>query len=319
MNSRWMHYRLGACLLEESPAPAPEVRATPGGLPERVDLRAHCSPVEDQGRVGSCAANAVVGAMEYHQSRKGESVTDLSRLYVYYNARALAGRENEDCGTFIHHVMAAVLAHGACPESMWPYIEAMWPMRPAEPCFQAAMGFEAVQYARTPLGPDCKSVLAAGLPVVFGASLPEAWMRSAGDHENRLRTPDGDWPAPGGGHAMLIVGYDDLMGSRIIRNTWGAYWGDGGYAYVDYEVIQSYSHPFAFWTIGAVESQPGLVLTGMPAQEARSNHAATAARDVGAALSALKQDVRSGLEQDLDAKRRGIRERLRGPGAGGGY
>ena len=92
---------------------AQPLRYQAGGLPERVDLRAFCSPIEDQGQVGSCAANAVVGAMEYHMRRAEAPMTDLSRLFVYYNARALANKEGEDCGTYIHHVMASVLAHGA--------------------------------------------------------------------------------------------------------------------------------------------------------------------------------------------------------------
>ena len=34
-------------------------------LPPRVDLRANCSPVEDQGNIGSCTGNAIASVIEY--------------------------------------------------------------------------------------------------------------------------------------------------------------------------------------------------------------------------------------------------------------
>ncbi len=319
MPSSWSDYRLGGCLIEDTPMPAPSLDATPTGLPGRVDLRAYCSPVEDQGRIGSCAANAVVGAMEYHQRRAGEPLTDLSRLFVYYNARALAGRENEDAGTLIHHAMAAVLAHGACPERLWPYQEAMWAMRPHPGCYQAATTHEAVQYARTPLGPVCKAALAAGLPIVFGAFLPQDWMYAAGnDGAGRVRAT-GDWPQPGGGHAMLIVGYDDVEGTWIIRNSWGTQWGDNGHLHVDYAALAHYSFPHSYWTIGAIESQASLRMSGPPIGQAQKQIEHSAALSVTEALSAAKVRLRSQLEDDHSRMKSDIRSRLRGPGAGGGY
>ena len=37
------------------------------------------------------------------------------------------------------------------------------------------------------------------------------------------------------GHMMSIVGYNDDKKYFIIRNSWGEYWGDNGYFYIDYE------------------------------------------------------------------------------------
>ncbi len=36
-------------------------------IPISVDLRAWCSPVENQGALGSCTANAGVGIIEYYE------------------------------------------------------------------------------------------------------------------------------------------------------------------------------------------------------------------------------------------------------------
>lgn len=312
-------YRLGGCLFEDTPVAAPELsvtRASP--FPDRVDLRALCSPVEDQGDIGSCAANAVIGAMEYHQRRTQQDLTDLSRLFVYYNARKLADNEPNDSGTFIHHAMAAVMAYGVCPEQMWPYQKAMWATRPTQSCYEAALEHEAVSYARTPLGPACKAALVMGLPVVFGACLPAPMLQVEAALTGRVRTPVGGWPAPGGGHAMLVVGYDDADGSWLIRNSWGPAWGENGYARVSYDVMARYGIPTQFWVIGEIAQHAGVKVSGASLAMSQEAVRAAAPAQMGAVMSRT-QGLRSKLESDLSDAKEGFRRRLRGPGAGGGY
>jgi C1A family cysteine protease len=63
------------------------IAAPPKKLPSQVDLRTGCSRVEDQGQLGSCTANALVGNLEFLEKKAGRRVTNLSRLFVYYNER----------------------------------------------------------------------------------------------------------------------------------------------------------------------------------------------------------------------------------------
>ncbi len=319
MKRNFDDYKLGGCLFEETPVAAPELSSAHSALPERIDLRGLCTPVEDQGSIGSCAANAVVGAMEYHQRLSEQPLTDLSRLFVYYNARKLADREAEDSGTFIHHAMASVMAFGACPERMWPYQKAMWATRPTDSCYEAALDFEAVSYARTPLGPACKAAVAEGLPVVFGACLPASMIQVEAGITGRISLPAGGWPQPGGGHAMLIVGYDDADGTWLIRNSWGADWGEGGYARVPYQVMERYGMPTQFWVIGRIESAQGVRVSGTTVQASQEAIRSAAPAQAQNALAHLRGSLRHKLETDLAAAKAGFRERLRGPGAGGGY
>jgi len=172
--------RIDGCLEEASAST--DFRAVPrlSLLPHLVDLRDHCSPVEDQGRVGSCVANAVVGAME-HQHRKGGRVAvDLSRMFVYFNARRMRGGEQQDRGTTIAAGMAAFLAFGAPPESRWPYDPSLVTKVPGADVFQQALEYVPAEYARVDGFEHVQGALARGYPVVFSASIPERCYQEAG-------------------------------------------------------------------------------------------------------------------------------------------
>ncbi len=57
--------------------------ARAAALPPAVDLRPWCSPVEDQGALGSCTAHAGVGIIEYYERKAFGRHTDASRLFLY--------------------------------------------------------------------------------------------------------------------------------------------------------------------------------------------------------------------------------------------
>lgn len=320
MSLSYQDYKLGACVRTSDDVVVPKLEiSVHERMPSRIDLRAHCTPIEDQGTIGSCTANAVVGALEYHQVVAGQSVVDLSRLFVYYNARRLGETEKEDAGATINHVMAATLAYGACPEHMWPYQKAMWKTRPTDDCYKAARQYGAVHFARTVLGPDCKAAIAAGLPVVFGISLPGQMLMVEGAKTGRIQKPVGGWLEGGGGHAMLIVGYDDSLNAWLVRNSWGTAYGEQGHVWIDYEVMAHYAWPSEYWTIGEIEKRPNFRLTGATQEEAVAAATASAPTDMAHFMAQVKRGISRDLEENLLSTKKSIRDRLRGPGAGGGY
>lgn len=313
MSNKWNDYSLGGCLFESVPKPAPVLSAPTVTLPERIDLRIHCPPVEDQLTTNSCVANAVIGALELHQKKAGLPLTDLSRLYVYYNARALSDTEMQDTGSYIHHGMAAVLAHGACEARMWPFDKSSVTTKPPANCYQNAAKYEAVQYARTPRGVPALTALAQGLPVVFGIFAPGDYYQVAAQ-TGFMPKPDQVTPTqPPSGHAMLIVGYDLADKTYLVRNSWSANWADQGYFRIPFETMDAWAKPEDFWTIGAIEQAEGFKLTGPSMIDALSGVGVTPDMlEVGGnKVDRLRSDLRSRLSSDLETAKRDFKSRLR--------
>lgn len=289
--------------------------------PSAVDLREYCSPVEDQGEVGSCVANAVVGAIEYHLIRTGAPYSDLSRLFVYYNARRLDETEGRDDGCTRTKAMASILGWGVCREAMWPYQPAMVFTRPTPACYQAADAIKGVQCAITTHGQGVREALTAGLPVAFGMKIPPNLMRYAGEHKHMPAPADGNWePAPTG-HAMLLVGYDDAKNAWLVRNSWGTDWGDGGHFWIDYQVLEKYagSSSEAPCVIGQIEDSRAFRMAGASLKDMVAGVMAGAPASVAAERASFRQDVATDLQDNLNKARKNIKDRLRGPGVGGGY
>ena len=89
-------------------------------LPKSVDLREWCSPIEDQGNLGSCSAHAGVGALEFCEDKNFGKYLDASRLFLYKVTRNLLGITG-DQGASLRATMKAMAKFGVPPEKYWPY------------------------------------------------------------------------------------------------------------------------------------------------------------------------------------------------------
>ncbi len=222
-------------------------------LPSAMDLRPQCPPVENQGQLGSCTANAIAGAIEFDQAKeKLHEVFPPSRLFIYYNERVIEGTVSSDSGAQIRDGIKTVASQGACPESMWPYVIAQFAVKPPAPCYQDALAHRAVSYQRiVQTLPQMKGCLASGHPFVVGFTVYESFESQA-----VARTGHAPMPSLGeaviGGHAVVAVGYDDANQWFILRNSWGAAWGMRGYFTLPYAYLLETTLSSDFWTIRTV-------------------------------------------------------------------
>src|SRR3984893_19246542 len=134
----------------------------------KVDLRPKCSPVENQGQLGSCTANALVGALEFLELKDGVPFVDLSRLFVYYNERVIEGTADQDSGAFLRDGIKSLAKQGVCPEEEWPYRITAFRQTPTLACYADAKNHEITSYHRISTTDEMRTCLAEGFPFVFG-------------------------------------------------------------------------------------------------------------------------------------------------------
>jgi len=222
-------------------------------LPPKVDLRAQCPGVYDQGQLGSCTANAIGAALEFDQIKQKEQAFTPSRLFIYYNERAMEGTVNSDAGGQIRDGVKSVNQQGAPPETDWPYDITKFAEKPPQKAYDDAAQHESVLYQRlTPILGQLKGCLASGFPFVLGFVVYESF-----ESQQVAQTGEASLPQAGeqqiGGHAVLAVGYDESQQRFLIRNSWGAGWGMGGYFTLPYPYLLQPTLSSDFWTIRSVK------------------------------------------------------------------
>lgn len=229
----------------------------PVRLPARVDLRSQCPPVYDQGQLGSCTANALAGAFDFDRKKEGKAFMTPSRLFIYWNERDMEGTVSSDAGAEIRDGVKVLIKLGTPPETDWPYDIAEFTVRPPKKAFADAEKNQALVYQRImrpandPLQ-DMLACLSTGYPFVSGIQVYQ-------NFESDQATTTGVIGMPGkheqllGGHAILIVGYEQDKKRFICRNSWGETWGDKGYFYLPFPYLESAALAPDQWLIRTVE------------------------------------------------------------------
>jgi C1A family cysteine protease len=220
-----------------------------------VDLRKGCPPVEDQGNLGSCTANAIASAYQFEHTKQKLGSFKPSRLFIYYNERVIENSVNDDAGAILRDGLKTIgggsQGSGVCSEWRWPYRISRFTDKPSATCYRVALQNQALTYMSVLQTPaQLKGCLANGYTFVFGFTVYSSFMNIGSNGLMQMPQPT---DTVEGGHAVMCVGYDSIKKYYIIRNSWGKSWGDKGYFYMPETYMHDNDLCDDFWTIRVVE------------------------------------------------------------------
>ncbi|HNN58295.1 MAG TPA: C1 family peptidase [Leptospiraceae bacterium] len=223
----------------------PVYRGIPRGLPSSADISSRMPPPSSQGRQGSCVSWATAYATRsfFEQAARnwgydapvtgGRGEHIFSPAYIYNQVNG--GR---DQGSTIPESLQLVMEQGVAPWSAMPYSDRDYRTKPNAAQRKAASRFRIGSYAflaRHSVD-GYKAEIAAGRPIPFAMTV----------YQNFYNVSDKVYDSAEGrilgGHAMVIVGYDDDKvspkgdrGAFKIMNSWSKHWGQGGFGWISYK------------------------------------------------------------------------------------
>ena len=209
-------------------------------LREVVDLRPWSSAIEDQQHLGSCTGHAIVGAFELMLKKQNpDSFVDLSRLFVYYNARLIEGVVNNDDGAYVRDAIKAVNQYGVCKEELWPYVLNLYSVTPPAECYEDAKNRVIDRYYKLQNLHDILDALNADHPIVTSIEVYTNFEKLESTSDYVLKLPESTDTLLGA-HAITLVGYDQTKRLILARNSFGDNWCMQGYFWISFDYVEKH-------------------------------------------------------------------------------
>ena len=192
-----------------------------------VDMRSDMSPIRDQKRRPTCLAFA---ASDAHATAHSKPMSDLSVEYAHYSACKRMTTFDPHSAATVPAMLSAIRFDGQPPEAEWPYIETLpsdlSAYKPPEN-ITGVINHSGEEVATFDLADEA---LLAGMPVLMAIRLSLSFYELNG---GSILPADADFRVMGY-HAILGVGiFSSSAGEGyLIRNSWGARWGLGGYGLI---------------------------------------------------------------------------------------
>jgi C1A family cysteine protease len=222
--------------------------------PRKLDLRAHCQPIRNQGGLGSCVTHAIVsGILGFILVTKGLPSRILSTLYPYVGARAQDGADPKSEGTFPRSVLNFLKTFGACLEEDMPYADTFTP----------PVGPHALEHAAQNKVPGYARLNEQDVNALMDAVFAHGPCQLTIEVQPGFDNVGHGIAMPGGTgrglHSVTVVGYDEDERTLLIRNSWGTFFGDAGYCRISFDyarheawvvlaasILQDGTHPSSF-------------------------------------------------------------------------
>lgn len=205
----------------------------------------------DQEDLGSCTANAASNGLRFLLIKNNKKEFQPSRLFIYWFTRFIESDVKVDSGASLRNTLKSISKYGVSKESIWPYIISKFTIKPSKPAINDGTphkkGFQylSVKQDLTTI----KNVISQGYPIVLGIAVFESFESAEATNTGNIPTPDKNNEKLLGGHAILMVSYDDNTRKFGFMNSWGTSWGDKGFFRLNYDYILDYALAFDFWAI----------------------------------------------------------------------
>lgn len=226
-------------------------------LPPSADLQPQCTPVCDQDGAGACTGAMLKGCLEFLEKKQADlNAQPLSMLFSYWCARDLEHSTGWDAGASIRDVVKGAARWGYTEEAKWPFFTSSVTSRPGTAAYNDARKSRIQRYERVFQTADqLKAVLASGLPICFGFSCLTSMFTHVVEQSGIISMPQ-----PGdrveGGHAVLLVAYDDSIRLFKFKNSWSPGWGRQGYGSMHYDYLLNPDLASDFWVVRLVPPEP---------------------------------------------------------------
>lgn len=211
----------------------------PMKLPAIVDYEKQMGTVKDQGNRGACVSFATAAVKEYQErkQRKGKVTYDFSEEFIYRQIMVAGG------GAYPRDAFKCLANSGIPRDRYMPYVpeasdDEKLPFEPTKAAIRNGLHYKAGGYARLTSLEEMKQSLAINGPFLIGVDWLDGWFNPNGEiHDGYPILQPGEG-SDVGGHAVAVVGYDDVRQVMKFKNSWGPDWGKGGYAYFHYNTIR---------------------------------------------------------------------------------
>lgn len=221
-------------------------------IPQKVSLKEYCPEIISQGEIGSCVGWATGYGAFTIMKAKAEGWTDVeeitknaySAMYIYNQTKI------GDCyeGSLFTSALNFLKREGDCLSKEFDNPREDCSRNPGEEIKKSVEKntyevkdfftlFKPKEAPQIKIN-QAKTSLSEGKPVVIGMMIKENFKELNKDEEYWKPTKGNTGDA--GGHAMVVVGYNDMKGAFEVMNTWGTEWGNNGYCWVKYEDFGKY-------------------------------------------------------------------------------
>lgn len=264
-----------------SPAPGPSP-APVQGLPPSVDHRVQGTegPVKDQQLVGACTAFSLSTVMDNAIRRLNASdVVSPMHIWSHYADPTMPSAESGNANRALaiwadypydeREACRMETQDDGCAELLVPAVQVN--TAASDPVIQGQIhGADARgRYTITevdqidPIDPDVLAVdLAMGKDIWFAMGVSQdAWTSPQVQQVGVVP----DWLLEDGGHAVALAGYRATSSGRqfLVHNSWGASWGQGGYAWVSEAMLRTHGQ-YAYTVTVADRAAPTPPPTPVP-------------------------------------------------------